>query len=70
MGYSLWDHKKLDTTEQLSTQSSTVYLLHLLIHLSINEYLACFHTLAVVDNTAVDIAVHAAAAAAAKTSIP
>ena len=69
MGYSLWDHKKLDTTEQLSTQSSTVYLLHLLIHLSINEYLACFHTLAVVDNTAVDIAVHAAAAAAAAKSL-
>ena len=58
MNATVWGHKKLDMTERLSTQSSTVCLLHLLIHLSINERLACFHTLAVVNNTTVDIAVH------------
>ena len=74
MGYSLWGHKGLDTTEQLNKFRSTATVLFLslpsryrgvfhyiylnFIHVSVDGHLGCFHVLAIVNSTAVNNGAH------------
>ena len=64
MGYSPWGHKESDATEWLSTRYLIVankfhgmYVPHF-VYLSADGLLGCFHFLAIVNNTAVNVCVH------------
>ena len=59
--YSPWDHKELDTTEQLILiyLHTHIYICHLFfIYSPVDGHLGWFNILAIVNNTALNIGVH------------
>ena len=46
--------------QQQQQQYSTVYILHLFIYSSVHGHLGCFHILAIVNSTTMNLRVHVA----------